>query len=324
MATVAPATSTVATHSLALRCGRLAASGLPLVVFLTAFLLHGGVWPAWVVMWSLAFSIYASLKLLTWLDAGESAGHSWRRSLGYLLLWPGMDARAFFHGRRTVARPSLREWLFAALKLAAGCALIWGAVPLASAVFPSSGSAPGGFEGGWQPLALGWLGMTGLVMTLHFGLFHLLSLSWRAAGVDARPIMQSPLLSASLTEFWGRRWNLAFRDLAHAYVFRPLAASAGSVAAMLAVFFVSGIVHDAVITLPAGGGWGGPTLYFLLQGTGVLMERSRGGRRIGLGRGTAGRVFAAAVLVLPLPLLFPAVFVERIALPTLAFLGVVS
>jgi alginate O-acetyltransferase complex protein AlgI len=149
----------------------------------------------------------------------------------------------------------------------------------------------------------------------------LLSLAWRSAGVDARAIMQAPLLSTSLAEFWGKRWNLAFRDLSHTYLFRPLVTRVGASLAMLAVFVGSGLVHDLVITVPARGGWSGPTLYFLLQGVGLLLERSRFGKRLGLGRGLAGRLYCGGLLLLPLPLLFPPVFIERITLPTLIALG---
>jgi len=43
-----------------------------------------------------------------------------------------------------------------------------------------------------HPLGGGGAGMTGIVMTLHFGLFHLLSLGWRRRGVDAPPIINAP------------------------------------------------------------------------------------------------------------------------------------
>jgi hypothetical protein len=52
-----------------------------------------------------------------------------------------------------------------------------------------------------------------LVLVLYFGSFHLLSCAWRSAGVDAHPLMNWPLAAESVSEFWGRRWNTAFRDL---------------------------------------------------------------------------------------------------------------
>src|SRR2546430_13229225 len=59
----------------------------------------------------------------------------------------------------------------------------------------------------FRSLLTGWIGMIGIILTLHFGLFHLLAIGWRAAGLDAEPIMEAPLRSKSVSEFWGRRWN---------------------------------------------------------------------------------------------------------------------
>ena len=92
---------------------------------------------------------------------------------------------------------------------------------------------------------------------------------------------------------------------------------------VLWVFLISGLVHEAVITLPAGGGHGGPTAYFLLQAAGLLAERTSAGRRLGLGRGAVGRVFTFVVATAPLPLLFPPVFVREVILPMLQSLSVI-
>jgi alginate O-acetyltransferase complex protein AlgI len=129
--------------------------------------------------------------------------------------------------------------------------------------------------------------------------------------------MQKPVLARSLTDFWGRRWNLAFRDLAHRFVFQPLAPSAGPAQATIAVFLVSGIIHDAVISFAAGGGWGLPTLYFLIQGVALLLEKSRFGKRAGLSRGWIGRLYATAVVTGPAMLLFHTPFIMRVVLPML-------
>ena len=262
-------------------------------------------WPAWLVMWTLAGSIYGACKLLTWRAATAAEGAPWWQHAGYLLAWPGMDAPAFL-ARASVRRPAVREWAAAASKTALGLAVVFAAV-LASR------------HGG--SLGTGWLAMVGLVLLLHFGGFHLLSCAWRSAGVDARRLMASPLRAVSLAEFWGRRWNTAFRDLTHRFVFAPLRPRLGAPAAILAGFIGSGLVHDLVVSLPARGGYGGPTGFFAVQGVALLVERSDAGRRLGLGRGLRGRIFTAAVLLLPLPWLFHRAFVERVVVPFLDVLG---
>jgi D-alanyl-lipoteichoic acid acyltransferase DltB (MBOAT superfamily) len=163
--------------------------------------------------------------------------------------------------------------------------------------------------------------MTGLIFLLHFGTFHLLSCAWRAAGVDAKPLMNWPLLSASVGEFWGRRWNTAFRDLTHRFLFRPLLGWFGPRAGVAAGFLFSGVVHDLVISVPAGGGYGWPTLYFALQGLGLLAERSRFGKSLGLGGGWKGRAFTAGVVAGPACGLFHPPFVLGVVLPFLAAVG---
>jgi hypothetical protein len=95
----------------------------------------------------------------------------------------------------------------------------------------------------------------------------------------------------------------------------------GPRAALLAGFVLSGLVHDLVISWPAGGGYGGPTVYFTVQGLAILGERSTIGRRLRLGRGWRGRTFTAATLALPLPLLFHLPFVTRVVVPFMDALG---
>ena len=286
------------------------AAGLPLVIFPAAVVLLKPEMPPWLFMWMLAFAIYAGLKWLSVASSPTGFSHSWARSFVYLLFWPGMDAKTFLDSSAMVKSPSLAESMWALAKTICGGVLVVAAVSLVDR----------------YPTVAGWLGMAGLVVSLHFGLFHLLSIFWRRAGIAATPIMDAPILAASLSDFWGKRWNLAFRDLAHAHVFRPGARRWGTVGATMAVFLVSGIVHDAVISIPAGGGWGLPTLYFAIQGLGVLWERSRLGRRFGTGqigtrRDVVGRVFAGLVIVGPVFLLFHQSFVDRVIVPMLVVFG---
>jgi len=135
--------------------------------------------------------------------------------------------------------------------------------------------------------------------------------------------MDWPLKSTSLGEYWGRRWNSAFRDLAHRFLFRPLTARFGARWALIAGFTFSALLHDAVISYPAGGGYGGPTLFFLLQAVGLLVERSKRGRAYGLGAGWRGWLFTMAMLLLPAPLLFHRPFVVRVVVPFMHAIGAV-
>jgi alginate O-acetyltransferase complex protein AlgI len=213
-----------------------------------------------------------------------------------------MDAAAFLDCHRTggVKRPAIAEWLAAIAKLVVGAVLLRDVFGLFSD--PS-------------PLLLGWSGMIGIMLILHFGLFQLLSCFWRANGVDARPLMNQPVRSTSLAELWGQRWNIAFRDLLHRFLFAPLSARVGPRGATWIGFAISGVIHDVVMSLPAQGGYGKPTLYFLIQAAGLLAERSRRGRRCGLGHGVRGWLFTMCVLIGPSPLLLHRPFIEQIVVP---------
>jgi hypothetical protein len=159
--------------------------------------------------------------------------------------------------------------------------------------------------------------MTGLVLFLHFGLFGLLRLGWQRRGVPVTPIMQAPLLARSLADFWGARWNTAFSRLARKFIVCPLSPWLGVAWTVMLVYFVSGLVHEVVISVPAGAGFGLPTAYFLLQGAATLFERSSFGRRLGLGRGLRGRLFTLGTVAGPAFWLFHPAFVENVFLPML-------
>ena len=249
-------------------------------------------------MWVLSVAIYFSLKWLTWWRARSRIAHPAWRSVAYLLAWPGMDANAFLNpGQRTTA-PAFATWLWASVETLLGALLLW----VVARLIP-------------QELFRGWVGMLGLILLLHFGGFRLLAMMWQSLGIDANPIMSSPLRATTLTEFWGKRWNLGFRELAHELIFRPLYRRLGANAAGLLVFVVSGLIHDLVISLPARGGYGLPTLYFLLQSAGVNVERSQFGRQLGLGRGARGGCFMVVFLAVPVFGLFHPWFVVRVILP---------
>lgn len=280
---------------------------LPLAGLTALAIAFGPALPPWVFMWTLAVALFLGCKWLTWSRARREGADPGRlRSLGYLFLWVGMDPRPFFKTDHIAIAPGALDWASAWSKTLGGAALIWGGARLAFEIGPAWG---------------GWTGMIGIAFMLHFGAFHLMALAWRRIGVDAKPIMRSPALATSLSEFWSERWNRAFNDLAHGLLFRPSMRRLGVTGATLLVFLASGLIHDLVISLPAGGGFGLPTLYFLLQGLAVLLVRSRVGKRWKLNRGALGWLTTALVTLGPVALLFHPPFIETVILPFLETLN---
>jgi len=83
--------------------------------------------------------------------------------------------------------------------------------------------------------------------------------------------------------------------------------------ATLAAFLVSGLIHELVISLPAGADYGLPTAYFLLQGIGILTERALPQIR--------GQIFTIVITAVPVFWLFHPPFVRNVILPFMEALG---
>jgi len=263
--------------------------------------------PAWGFMWMMAFAIFLGCKWLTWWSARAKAPRNkLGPSLAYLLAWPGMNAEAFLNAKSVPQKQAPFGWCFPATQTLLGIWLVWGCAGLVHAK---------------HPLLAGWIGLVGLAFMLHFGLFQLLALGWQRAGFDAQPVMRSPILAKSLAEFWAKRWNVAFHQLAHTYAFEPLRRRIGPKRATLFVFLISGLVHELVVSLPAGSGYGLPTAYFSLQGFGLLVERSPAGRRLGLGHSLPGWLFSTVFVGGPAFWLFHPPFIRHVILPFLSKIG---
>lgn len=263
--------------------------------------------PAWGFVFALSFSIFFGFKWLTLKRAvAGGARPGLRRALGYIFCWVGMDAARFLDESRRPETPRMGEWIAALLKTALGCVIFW---ILAREVYES------------HALAGGYVGFTGFLILTFFGGFHLLSLAWRHIGADAEPIMRSPLLASSPSDFWSRRWNLAFKNIDSEFVFRPAARRWGLVPAVLAAFFFSGVLHDLVTSFPVNAWYGAPTLYFMIQAAGVMLEKSRAGIKSGLASGVRGRAFTVALVVGPVFLLFHPPAIERAFIPFMRAAG---
>lgn len=278
-------------------------SWLPLLALPALALLTASALPAWAFMWVLAGSIFLGCKWLTWSNArARGLRPSIPRSMAYLFGWVGMDAETFLDESTLPHSPALREWVRPVVNILLGAVLVFAIARYLD-----------------YPFLAGWAGMIGLVLLLHFGSFHLLALLYQQRGVNAEPLMRSPTRATTLAEFWGERWNRGFHRLAERYIFRPTRRMLGAKGATMAAFVASGLVHDLVISLPARGGYGLPTLYFVCQGLGLLVQR-----RLRLTRGPAARLFTLAVAAFPAPLLFHNEFVIRVVLPFLRAIGAVG
>jgi hypothetical protein len=260
--------------------------------------------PRWAWMWLAAGAMFfAGKAAAAWPLRGKLG---WKRVLAFTFLWVGMDARAFLVPApgRAARAGDLRSLRAIGVIITAGAFLLWG----------TAGTLT-------HPLARGWCGMTGLILVLHFGLFAALAVFLRARNVPVAPIMNAPIAATSLAEFWGRRWNKAFRDLAHPLVFRPVARRHGNTAALWMSFAASGLAHEFVISFPAGAGYGLPTAYFLLQALGITIEkRLRRGAELPR-RPAGGWLLTHAFTVLPAFFLFHPPFVERVMLPFFHVIG---
>ena len=91
-------------------------------------------------------------------------------------------------------------------------------------------------------------------------------------------------------------------------LYRPVAARWGPAWGVMATFAFSGVLHDLLISVPVGAGYGLPTLYFLLHGGLVLAERRWK---------IESRTWTLLWILVPLPLLFHPAFVSGILRPLL-------
>lgn len=280
---------------------------LPLVILPTLVLTFQNQLAPWIFMWAMAFAIYTGCKWLTYRKSAKPGKRpSLKFVLGYLLAWPGMDATGFLNRELIPVKPRAIEWWFATIKIGLGLILLG---VLARRFVPE------------HPLLGGWVGMIGIIFLIHFGLFHVCSLVWRQTGVEATLVMRNPLRAQSLIEFWGERWNTAYNELVFRFTYRPLRKLTTPTLAILLVFGLSGFIHELVISLPAHAGYGLPTFYFLIQGLGVVIERTRFGKSIGLGQGARGWLFTALVTVGPAFSLFHPPFINNVILPMLTAIG---
>jgi alginate O-acetyltransferase complex protein AlgI len=164
-----------------------------------------------------------------------------------------------------------------------------------------------------------WLGLLAVLLMLHFGYAVILSCMLRIAGFDVRALFDRPELSTSLQEFWSRRWNVAFVEMNKCMFLPFFSRILNHERAVVAVFLLSGLLHDLAISYPTGSGFGLPFLYFVLQSLGISLERTR--IKHALAHPLFGRLWTCLWVLLPLPLVFTTPFRSAFILPLVSTTG---
>ena len=246
--------------------------------------------PGWRLFLS-TFGLLWFLKLVILARCGA------KPSLPYLLLWPGMDPTPFLSERHTDSPQAIepRAFLKGWMRMIVGLACVIG-IALGSHRL--------------SDLLIGWVGIAALLLMIHLGVAEVLPWLLRWCGWNVGPLFDRPWAAKSLDEFWTRRWNLAFVEMNRLLFLKSLRNVLGKRRAIAGAFVISGVLHEAAISFPAGGGWGGPLTYFVLQAVLVQIRALRG-----------SRILTWIALVAPAPMLFHTPFRSQIVVPFYRWLG---
>ncbi|KIJ18060.1 hypothetical protein PAXINDRAFT_167360 [Paxillus involutus ATCC 200175] len=113
------------------------------------------------------------------------------------------------------------------------------------------------------------------------------------------PLFDSPWLSTSLGDLWGRRWHQMFRHVFLTLGGRPFSYLFGRLGGIIGVFLLSGVYHDIEFrSLGRGGNSLVVIGFFVMNGVGIVLERVWKrvyGRRVG---GTWGWIWTFSWLAL--------------------------
>jgi len=163
----------------------------------------------------------------------------------------------------------------------------------------------------WRPSGV-LLGYLALPTVLLWGetLGPIAQLLFAPSGHLLPPHHRIPLAANSISEFWGRRWNVWVSDWYRQIFFKKFRRNPGF--AVVAVFLFSGIWHELLINVPSllllrANFIGGMILYFLIQAVGIFFERRFLPRRLRV-------VFAWIVIIAPAPLVMHEGFLRALGL----------
>jgi hypothetical protein len=269
-----------------------------LVAALASNVLDRGQWFALMIF--LYFVPY-KIAALIGLTSQERRQLTWRRLLAFFV-WMGLQPRPFLPSYSPPANQPRPTWSGFLLNVLTGAVLLWG-VPL---LFPP----------GTPLLVRAWTGLVGWGFLRLFAGFDAWALIFRLLGFPVEKPWVNPMAATSLRDFWGVRWNRFMSGMMRDLLFIPLARHIGVIAATVAVFVYSGVLHEFVSVL-ARSGYGGPTLYFLIQGIAFLLEGTRFGQRVLVGSRLVGRCWTTLVVIGPVALVVPPTFLYEVIVPIL-------
>lgn len=218
---------------------------------------------------------------------GTNAG-AWL--LPYLAPWPGVDPEPFQRKESSSEDEPKR--------FAAGWGRMWiGAVLFSAVVYFSPALAS------W---AVGTLAILAVLVMVHLGFSDMLTAVYRLFGWKVDPAFDEPWKAKSLLELWSRRWNRPFVEMNQLLLIPWANRVIGRRRSWIIAFVASGVLHEMAITYPAGGGYGLPLSYFLIQAALIAVERRYSIR---------GSWWALLAFIIPVPLLFPPVFLDGVIAP---------
>ncbi len=122
----------------------------------------------------------------------------------------------------------------------------------------------------------------------------------RAIGLEPPEIHRMPILSTTVSEFWGTRWNRPVGAWLKFHGYEPLASRGSPMLGVVAAFALSAALHGWFTWIAVGGLLALVMLsFFVLQGLLVVFERT-----LGIARHTRnwGRAWTVSVMVLSSPL----------------------
>ena len=151
---------------------------------------------------------------------------------------------------------------------------------------------------------------------LHFGILAISAGILQFVGIKTYYLFNSPLKSKKLSEFWSKRWNVAFSEMTTLTVYRPFKERIGIKVAFFAAFIFSGLLHEMAISLPVNKGFGLPSIYFLIQAMVIFLEEVLFRKNITFfKKGLIAKWWIRFWVIAPAPILFHYSFIKEIIWP---------